>query len=64
MNEKKSISTSNLLFDTDSSSYDINAFNYGNAPVSVAIDIDQSLSQYSDKSCPFMLSFQRTPNLP
>lgn len=45
VSENKGSSASQLLLDTVRSTHDVTAFNYGNAPVSVAIDIDQNLSQ-------------------
>jgi murein DD-endopeptidase MepM/ murein hydrolase activator NlpD len=52
--ENKSASASLLLLDTVRPNYDITAFNPGNAPVSVAIDIDHSSSQNAatDKTLP------------
>lgn len=52
--EKKSASASQMLLDTVGSIHDITAFNSGNAPVSVAVDVDQSSSQNTsaDKRLP------------
>jgi len=45
----------NLLLNTGSPAYDIKAFNYGNAPVSVAITIDTGSTQNAsaDKTLPY-----------
>jgi len=54
LNENKS-TAANLLLNTSSPAYDIMAFNYGNAPVSVAINIDKGSTQNAsvDKTLPY-----------
>jgi len=51
----KSATVTNLLLDTSSPAYDITASNYGNAPVSVAINVDKGLAHNAsaDKTLPY-----------
>jgi len=55
LSENKSTAAANLLLNTGSPVYDITAFNHGNAPVSVAINIDKGSTQNAsvDKTLPY-----------